>query len=106
MRPSQARKFSEAEDALLVNMREANACWQEIGRAIGCSGSTIRARTTIIRPDLTVSNRDRAAAAAAEAEEAAEPATETITRTEAPLPPMHPLSWFPILVSSQRPLTD
>ena len=105
MRPSQARKFSEAEDALLVNMREANACWQEIGRAIGCSGSTIRARTTIIRPDLTVSNRDRAAAAAAlEAAENPEPAIVMVTRPDGPLPAMHPISWLAIVISSQLPL--
>ena len=31
MRPSQARKFSDTEDALLITMSSANASWHEIG---------------------------------------------------------------------------
>ena len=104
---SHKRKFSDAEDALLVRMRQGNSTWDEIGRAIGCTGTTVRAHASVIRPDLCVSNRERAAAAAArEAEENPEAAVVMVSRPEGALPVRHVISWSAIFVSSQLPLTD
>ena len=102
---SRMRRFSEAEDALLVTMREGFATWDEIGAKIGCTGTTVRARAAVTRPDLTVSNRERAAAAAArEAEENPEPAVVMVSRPEGALPVGHILSWGAIFLPCQLPV--
>lgn len=104
---SKQRPFTPAEDETLERMREDFATWDEIGRAIGCTGTTVRARCAITRPELTVANRDRAAAAAAlEAAENPEPAVVMVSRPEGALPVRHVISWSAIFVSSQLPLTD
>lgn len=107
MKTSKQRPFTPEEDETLVRMREDFATWDEIGRAIGCIGTTVRARAAVTRPDLTVSNRERAAAAAArEAEENPEPAVVMVSRPEGALPVRHVISWSAIFLSSQLPLTD
>ena len=88
-----------ADDAIIIEMRGAGATWKAIAQRLGWTGSTVKTRCETIAPHLV--------APPAEDEEPDEPLAPgmvPVTRTEAPLPVGHPISWSAIFLSCQLPV--